>query len=162
MPSPTFAVPAAAAALTLFALTGCAATVTLDAAPDAANPECAEVIVRLPDTVDDKSYRFTDAQATGAWGDPAAVLLRCGVPVPGPSTLPCVTLRGVDWLRDDTDAPVFIFTTYGRVPAVEVIVDGEVASGTNTLVDLANSVGVLPKVTECVDPQDVFDLPEEG
>ena len=72
----------------LIALTGCAPTVTLEPAADAANPECAEVIVRLPDTVDNNDYRHTDAQGTGAWGDPAAVLLRCGVPVPGPTTLP--------------------------------------------------------------------------
>ncbi|MBX3094366.1 MAG: DUF3515 domain-containing protein [Cryobacterium sp.] len=153
-------IAAAVAALTLLALTGCTPTVTLEPAADATNPECAEVIVWLPDTVDDKEYRYTDAQGTGAWGEPAAVLLRCGVPVPGPSTLPCVTLRGVDWLRDDSDAPVYIFTTYGREPAVEVIVDSTVASGTNALVDLANSVGRLPKVTECVDPEDVFELPE--
>lgn len=154
------ATAAAGMALMLLALTGCTPMVTLEPAADATNPECAEVIVRLPDTVDDKEYRYTDAQGTGAWGQPSAVLLRCGVPVPGPSTLPCVTLRGVDWLRDDSDAPVYIFTTYGREPAVEVIVDSTVASGTNALVDLANSVGVLPKVTECLDPEDVFELPE--
>lgn len=142
------------------ALTGCAPTVSLEPAPDAANPGCAEVIVRLPDTVDNKPYRYTDAQGTGAWGDPAAVLLRCGVPVPGPTTLPCVTVRGVDWIRDDADAPVFVFTTYGRDPAVEVIVDSDAASGTNSLMNLANAVGVLPKATECVDPDDVFEFPD--
>lgn len=151
-----------AAAVGLTALTGCTGSVTLDPAPDAANPECAEVIVRLPDTIDnDKQYRTTDAQGTGAWGDPAAVLLRCGVPVPGPTTLPCVTVRDVDWIRDDTDAPIFVFTTYGRDPAVEVIVDSEAASGTNALTNLANSVGVLPKYTECVDAEDVFEFPDQ-
>lgn len=153
---------AAVVALALVALTGCSPTVTLDPAPDAANPECAEVIVRLPDNVDDKAYRTTDAQGTGAWGEPAAVLLRCGVPVPGPTTFPCVTVRDVDWIRDDTDAPIFVFTTYGRDPAVEVIVDSEAASGTNALMNLANSVGVLPKYTECVDAEDVFEFPEPG
>lgn len=146
------------------ALAGCAPTVSLDPAPDAANPECAEVIVRLVKpalTVDNKDYRHTDAQGTAAWGEPAAVLLRCGVPVPGPTTLPCVTVRGVDWIRDDSDAPVFVFTTYGRDPAVEVIVDSNAASGTNSLVDLANAVSVLPQHSACVDPDDVFEFPDQ-
>ena len=153
---------AAVVTLTLVALTGCSPTVTLDPAPDAANPECAEVIVRLPDTVDSKPYRTTDAQGTGAWGEPAAVLLRCGVPVPGPTTLPCVTVRDIDWIRDDTDAPVFVFTTYGRDPAVEVIVDSNAASGTNALMNLSAAVGVLPTYTGCVDPEDVFEFPDDN
>src|SRR5690606_14059223 len=99
MPTPTLsrrlAVTSATVALTFLTLTGCTPTVTLEPAADATNPECAEVIVRLPDMVDGNEYRYTDAQGTGAWGEPSAVLLRCGVPVPGPSPLPCVTLRDV-------------------------------------------------------------------
>ena len=48
---------------------------------------------RLPETVDGLERRETNAQATGAWGNPASVLLRCGVPTPGPtaSTTPAAS-----------------------------------------------------------------------
>lgn len=158
--------------LTLVVLTGCAPLVPLTAAPDAANPLCAEVIVRLPPSIEDAAKqasegglsgaweeRETDAQGTGAWGNPAAILLRCGVPVPGPSTQQCVTLKGIDWLRDDSNAPRFVFTTYGRDPAIEVVVDSSRASGTNALVALTNAVGSLRATRACTSPEDILGLP---
>lgn len=147
-------------AAAVLALTACAPIVPLTAADDAGNPDCAEVIVRLPDAIDDNVKRETDAQGTGAWGNPATVLLRCGVAVPGPSTQLCVTLKGVDWLRDDSGAPNYVFTTYGRDPAVEVIVDGDKASGTNALVALSNAVGSIPATRACTNPDDVLQLPD--
>ncbi|MDH6181482.1 hypothetical protein M2152_001664 [Microbacteriaceae bacterium SG_E_30_P1] len=136
-------------------LAGCAPTVALEPAADAADPLCAEVSVRLPDSVDDLTARETNAQATGAWGEPTAVIVRCGVPSPAPTAeLPCVTVEGIDWLRDDTDAPDYVFTSYGREPAVEVIVDSEVASGLDVLTALAPAVGRLPASGECVALED--------
>ncbi len=61
-------------------------------AADANDPVCAEVSVRLPDSVDGEPRRWTDAQATGAWGNPSVVLLTCGVEPPAPSTLACQTV----------------------------------------------------------------------
>ncbi|WP_291040031.1 DUF3515 family protein [Herbiconiux sp.] len=139
------------------ALAGCAGTVALEPAAEATDPACAEVIVRLPDTVGDAPRRETDAQATGAWGDPAAVLLRCGVEPYGPTTLPCYNVNGVDWIRDDADDPTFVFTTYGRTPAVEVIVDSDAASGTSALVDLTTAVSAIPQQQICLDAEDVLD-----
>ena len=147
-------------AAVVLGLTACAPIVPLNAADDAGNPACAEVIVRLPDAIDDNVKRETDAQGTGAWGNPATVLLRCGVAVPGPSTLLCVTLKGIDWLRDDSNAPNYVFTTYGRDPAVEVIVDGDKASGTNALVELSNAVGSIPATRACTNPDDVLGVPD--
>lgn len=150
----------AVAALLLGGLTACSPAVSLDAAPDAVNPDCAEVIVRLPDAIDEFEYRHTDAQATGAWGEPTAIILRCGVPVPGPTTQLCVELDGIDWIRDDSNAPTYVFTTYGRDPAVEVIVDGDVASGTNALIQLSNAVSNIKATGACTDPNEVLDLPD--
>ena len=134
-------------------LTGCASAVPLKPAPDAINALCAEVTVRLPDTVDGLPARETNAQATGAWGTPAGVILHCGVPVPSPTAaLPCITVEGIDWLRDDSNDPNFAFITYGREPAVEVIVNNTRASGLNTLTDLAFAVGQLPVTGACVSP----------
>ena len=83
-------------AATSILLVGCTAAVPLQPAADANNPACADVIVHLPATVADQAERETNAQATGAWGDPAAVLLHCGVPVPGPTTTPCLNVNGID------------------------------------------------------------------
>lgn len=150
-------------ALVTATLTACTPTVSLSAAADAANPQCAEVTVRLPDTIDEQALRQTDAQATAAWGEPASVLLRCGVDSPGPTTDRCISISGVDWVEDSTKAPIYRYTTYGRTPATEVIIDSEKASGTDALTDLSDVVSVLPTDGACVGAQDVeLPDPDEG
>ncbi|MGX5679850.1 DUF3515 family protein [Schumannella luteola] len=135
-------------------LAGCSPTVALEPADDAANPLCAEVSVRLPEAIGELASRETNAQATGAWGEPTAVILRCGVPSPAPTAeLPCITVEGVDWLRDDSDDPNFVFTTYGREPAVEVIINGEEASGLEVLTALGDAVSRLPSSGACIVPE---------
>ncbi|WP_445997463.1 DUF3515 family protein [Okibacterium fritillariae] len=141
-------------------VTGCAPTVTATSAPDANDPACADVTVRLPDTVAGKPQRDTDAQATGAWGTPAAVLLHCGVAVPGPTTDTCVSLNGIDWIADDSDKPNYRYTTYGRTPAVEVFVNSDAdtggVSGTTALIDLGPAVSTIPATKACTGPEDVL------
>jgi hypothetical protein len=143
-------------------LTGCAGTVALEPAADATDPACADVIVRLPDTVADASRRETDAQATGAWGSPASILLRCGVTSPGPTTLPCDNVNGVDWIRDDSKAPMYTFTTFGRDPAVEVVLDGDAVSSSSTLVDLTQAVSIIPQTSKCLDVGDTAPIPTDA
>ena len=135
---------AAVVAMAALSLGGCATTVSLTPAKGANEPDCAAVTVRLPDAVDGQQRRWTDAQATGSWGDPTTVILTCGVDEPGPSTLPCQTVDGVDWIIDDSEAPSYRFTTFGREPAVEVYLDYDAVSGQATLADLATAVGTLP------------------
>ena len=146
----------------LLGLVACSPAVPMTPAQDATNPLCADVIVRLRTVpaIDSHERRTTDAQATAAWGSPAAILLRCGIPVPGPTTLQCATVKGIDWLRDDSGAPNYVFTTYGRDPAVEVIVNGEEASGTEALIALSNAVGSIPATRACTNPDDVLNIPE--
>ena len=135
-------------------LAGCSPIVALQPAVDAASPLCAEVTVRLPDTIGDLAARETNAQATGAWGEPVAVVLHCGLPAPAPTAeLPCVTVEGVDWLRDDSDAPSYVFTSYGREPAVEVVVDSDIASGLDALTEISPAVAQLPVTGECITPE---------
>lgn len=141
-------------ALGAFTLTGCAGAVPLEPAADANDPACAAVTVRLPDAVGELQKRETTAQATGAWGDPAAVLLHCGVPPIGPTTLPCFEVNGVDWVRDSSDAPRYRFTSYGRTPAVEVVIDNEHASG-SALLDLSGAVSVIEQTSRCLNAEDV-------
>lgn len=142
-------------------LAGCASTVSMHPAPDANNPLCADVTVKLPKRVGTLERQFTDAQATGAWGEPAAVLLSCGVPVPPPTTMPCQTFKGVDWIIDESQLPQYTATTYGRVPAVEVVIDGSKISGSIALEDVANAVQSLPKYGQgCTDKLNPGEAPE--
>lgn len=150
----SLAVPALLVVATLL-LAGCTPSVPLKPAPDATNPGCAEVVVHLPPTVAELPKRETDAQATGAWGNPASVLLRCGVPVPGPTTLPCLSINGVDWIEDDSDAPNYRFTTYGRTPAIELVIDSKKVSGSTVLVDLADAAARIPAKKKCLGADDV-------
>lgn len=150
--------PVALSLLATVFLAGCSPTVALEPAPNANSPACANMTVRLPDTVADLPRRTVNAQATAAWGEPVAIIVRCGLPTPPPSTLPCASVEGIDWLRDDSDAPRFVFTTYGLDPATEVIVDSEVVSGTTVLRDLARAVGSQSApIGECLDPSSVLD-----
>ena len=148
--------------IALAALTGCAQTVSLEPAADAENAGCAEIMVRLPDTVGGLPLRETNAQATGAWGSPASVLLRCGVAIPDrASTLPCVLVDDVYWLRDDADAPNYVFTTYGREPATEVIVNRDEISPGSALFDLVNSVSATTETAKCTEIEDSLGAPTE-
>ena len=151
---------AAAAALVSAAslLSGCAGDVPMDATPDANNPACADVIVRLPPRVAELDKRTTNAQATGAWGDPAGVLLYCGIEPSGPTTEECVNVNGVDWVIDDSRAPLYRFEAYGRDPGLEIVVDSEKASGTAAVLDLSAVVKELPQTRKCTSVADTFDL----
>ena len=148
------------AALAL-SLTACAAPVAVEPAPDAANPACAPLMLALPDLLGDAALRKTTSQATAAWGDPSAVVLRCGVPSPGPTTDRCVTVNGVDWvIREDEDH--YTLTTYGREPATEVLLnEGRVSSAT-VLASLSGAVGKVPAARKCVGQEDLARLPAAG
>jgi hypothetical protein len=141
-------------------LTGCAPTVAMQPAAGADDPRCADVIVHLPDSVAGKAQRETNAQATSAWGDPAVVLLRCGVAPLGPTTKPCITVNGIDWVLENDPADASLrYITFGRVPATEVVI----AHGKNGVPDasvlpaLADAIGEIPQQTgqKCIGTGDV-------
>lgn len=148
-----------AAVTFVIGLTGCAGTVSMHSAENANDPACADVIVRLPSTVSGLDKRTTNAQATGAWGNPVGVELRCGIEPSGPTTDDCVNVNGVDWIIDRTNAPLYRFEAYGRSPGLEVFVNNEVASGTSTVTDLAGVAKVLPQTRQCLSLID-FEQPE--
>lgn len=135
-------------------LSGCAPTVAVEPAPGANAPECADVTVRLPDAVGEFGSRTTDAQATGAWGDPTVVVFTCGLEPPAPTTLQCVTISSVDWIVDDKDLPYLRLTTYGREPAAQAYVDTTRLSADAALQALAPAVQMLPKTTACSAPSE--------
>lgn len=157
-PAPARARRASTALLvtSVLALAGCAGTVPLDPGPEANDPECAAISVRVPDTIGELERRTTNAQATAAWGDPAAVIYRCGLPEQGPSDLPCFDVDGVDWLLDESDAPRYVFTTYSRTPVTEVIVDITYVAGADAVRALSPAVSVVDADARCLAATDVF------
>ena len=159
---PKLALAAALGVVAAAVLSGCSPTVAFSAAGDATNPQCAKVIAYLElntPTVSTLGARITDSQGTAAWGTPASILLRCGVPVPDPtSRLPCVTVNGIDWLRKADKHEVYVFTTYGRNPAVAVTVDSSnvKADGNQALTDLSLAVAEIPQKHHCISPLEVL------
>ena len=145
-------------------LTGCSGDVPMRAAENANDPACADVIVRLPDSVGGMERRTTNAQSTGAWGEGAGVQLVCGIEPSGPTTDACINVNGVDWIRDDSAAPIFKFEAYGRNPGLAVYIDSEQSSGTDAIIDLSAVVQQLPQERKCTSVDDTLDVkkPQEG
>lgn len=137
------------------AVAGCSPPpVTVAPAPSASEPVCGDVLLRAPEELVGLARRPTTSQATRAWGDPP-IVLRCGVEPPGPSPERCVRIEdgtAVDWLAIEGE-DAWTFVTYGRVPAIEVIVPvgerGE-AQPTAPLVDLAPAVAVTRVERTCL------------
>jgi hypothetical protein len=127
-------------AAVLLALAGCSATVSTTPAPEATQVACAAVVVRLPTRVAGLQRRETDAQGTGAWGTPVAALLRCGVPVSGPTTRPCFTFAGVDWVARSSSGTRVVFDTFGRSPQIETVVDGSRVNAADVIAELSGAV----------------------
>jgi hypothetical protein len=87
-----------------------------------ADPACARMAAALPDRVrgQDRVRTTSSSPAVAAWGRPA-VVWRCGVTPPGPTTDECLAVDGVDWVVHRLSDGA-AFTTYGRDPAVQVLV----------------------------------------
>lgn len=108
----------------------------------------------MPDELPAGPRRTTSSQATVAWGEENPVVLRCGVPPPPPSTDPCVAVTSpdgtsVDWLSvQDEESGTWKFTTYGRDPAVEVLLpEGQASS---MLIDIGAAVAHSPASRSCL------------
>lgn len=86
------------------------------------SPACRAVAEHWPSTVGGLEPRVTAVQSTGvaAWGDPP-IVARCGKLPPEPTTDPCIDIDGIDWVATELDDGT-MFTTYGRAPAIEVLV----------------------------------------
>jgi hypothetical protein len=139
--------PVAAAALLL---TACTPTVSLQPAPQATAVGCAGVVVRMPETIGSAARRTTDAQGTAAWGMPASVTLTCGVSTPVVAT-DCTTIDGVDWLlqeRSIDGAQRQVFTTYGRNPTTQLVVDVSAVTADTVLQALSDPIGSATKKTD--------------
>jgi hypothetical protein len=119
--------------------------VEVAAPPGGSDPACARLASRLPATLHGEPRRptSTTSAAVAAWGDPA-IVWRCGVAPPGPSEDECTEVDGVDWVRvplDDGSS----FTTYGREPAVQLLVPKAYAPEPLLLPALSAVVSTVPQ-----------------
>lgn len=153
-------------------LGGCTNAVHLQPGPRAPDPVCAAVIQALPGELAGLLQGSTTAQATVAWGTDAAITLRCGVEEPPPTVDRCITVESggssVDWINPEAGSPLipahadteigsWTFLTYGRSPAIEVVVPAEAVSDQPdaVLVDLASAVQRSPASRFCTSATDI-------
>ena len=113
--------------------------------PDgAADPACDKVAEHWPKTVaqQEPTDVSTDSSTVAAWGDPP-IIARCGLTSPGP-TPKCIGASGVDWVyRDLTDGKAFV--TYGRSPAIEVLMPKDYAPEPLALGAFAEAAKQIPQ-----------------
>lgn len=144
-----------AAVATATFLTGCSngGTVSVEPAENASDPACASVVLNLPDAISEGDVqldkRTTSSQATGAWGSPTAVVMRCGVPEPAPSSDACTTVENVDWVNVRVEGSTYVWVTYGRSPAVEVTLDNTQASAASALAAISPALGRTEQYSQC-------------
>ena len=156
----------------LLLLTGCGAgAVHLEPAPDAANPECARAMVAMPEVLSGLKQRETTAQATTAWGDPADIILKCGVQVQEPVSDPCAQVNGVDWIikpaeetdRSETSATgTWTATTFGRSPKIRVTFNADRISSSTMLTELDSAVKQLKQTKKCSNIADTLEGIDSG
>jgi hypothetical protein len=127
----------------LLLTSGCASAPEVALAPLADAPVCSSIA--WPQTVSGLSAVPTAPQhpSVAAWGDPP-IIARCGLPAPPPTTESCVVVDGVDWVvRQLTDGTGAV--TYGREPAIEVLVPQEHGPAPLLLPTFAGAARSLPE-----------------
>lgn len=137
------------------AMAGCARPVTVEAAEFAPDPVCGQVILALPHQLGALSQVPTTSQATVAWGA-GEIIVRCGVAPPPPTDERCISVTSsagvtIDWIdpepgselippHADAEGGAWTFVTYGRVPAIEVVIAA--ASDVQSPADILNTISL--------------------
>ncbi|MEV6574784.1 DUF3515 family protein [Streptomyces sp. NPDC051577] len=122
------------------------------AGPFARTAPCTEVVARLPDHLMGRGRDAVDGAGTAGWGG-RAVVLRCGVEPLAPTIDTCVDVNGFDWVLDDARVKrdgVWVFTTYGREPAVEVSFTRGSQPAGDALVTINDALGGLVRTAKCL------------
>ncbi|MBK7721549.1 MAG: DUF3515 family protein [Austwickia sp.] len=127
------------------ALAACSGRVEVALPVRADDPACARVGAHWPERVMGRERAATTAEgpAVAAWGDPA-LIARCGLQPPGPTTDPCIGVDGVDWVSRQVEGGT-IFLTYGRDPAIQVLVPTAYAPAPMTLPAFADAARQIPQ-----------------
>lgn len=126
-------------------LSGCSAPVEVSVPEH--TTQCEPATAKWPDTVSGQEQRGVDvkggaASDAHAWGDPA-VIASCGWPALGPTDQQCLDVDGVYWVVE-TLSDGARFTTYGRAPAIEVLVPSAYAPEPLLLPAFGDAARALP------------------
>jgi hypothetical protein len=97
----------------------------VEVSPPPHHPSCGAATALWPRNVSGRATTPVSASSgrasdAAAWGDPA-IIATCGWPALAPTTRECLEVDGVDWVVDRLSDGVR-FTTFGRDPAIEVLV----------------------------------------
>ncbi|MFE2290748.1 DUF3515 family protein [Streptomyces sp. NPDC059452] len=153
------AVVLVAGALTAGVLVSCGTDSPGDgvtSAPHAGNAACEKIADRYPDRLGGQELTFSDRPGVAVWGS-NAIVLRCGVELPAPTTDPCANVDGVNWVfrEDSSEDGAKTVVTYGRDPAVEAVISDEVVAVDDVLVELSTLVKPVKTYTQCLNLDDV-------
>lgn len=123
-------------------------------------------MVAMPKTLGGLKQRETTAQATTAWGDPVAVILKCGTELPvAPVSDPCVSVNEIDWIvkpateednPEQTATGTWYAETFGRDPAIQVTFEADRVSSSTILAELASAVGQIHQSKQCTNIEDTL------
>ncbi|MFJ1647607.1 DUF3515 family protein [Streptomyces sp. NPDC088258] len=139
---------AAGAAVAAYALAETDAGVPPAEGADA--PHCLRITNDAPGSLGGLSRRDNSLPGIAVWGD-RGIVLRCGVTPPGPSTDPCFSVDGVDWVIDQEQSTPDrkVIVTYGRSPATQVILGGGEQTDA-ALVGLSRLVAPIRQTSQCL------------
>lgn len=127
--------------------TGCSSGVEVTPPPGATSAACQRMSALWPQTVSNQQVvkSSSDSPAVHSWGDPA-IIARCGVTSSGPTTQDCIDASGVDWVAQKL-SDGYRFTTFGRTPAIEVLVPSAYAPEPLVLPAFAKAARSIPQGT---------------
>lgn len=125
---------------------------SVEPGPFAGDPHCGLVLAGLPGRLLGKERDSVTGSGAASWGG-GAVVLRCGVEPPAPTTDTCMDVNGTDWVLDEERAGrggPRVLTTYGRAPAVEIaFMEGDLLAG-DALVVIDRAVRDIPQRSKCI------------
>ncbi|MFE9341216.1 DUF3515 family protein [Streptomyces sp. NPDC007063] len=130
---------------------------SVEPGPFASNPRCSHLTSTVPETLLGQSRDRTEGAGAAAWGD-GSVVMRCGVKPLPPTPNLCTNINGVDWVLDENrmnSSGEKVLTTYGRIPAVEVKIDGDSGLGGDVLVVINEGIMDFPQKSKCIDLSDI-------
>lgn len=127
-------------------LAGCSSAVEIAPTSLVNSDVCRAVASAWPDDVGNHARRDVSAPSAGAaYGDPA-IIARCGVPALAPTTNDCIEVDGIGWVAEGLSDGTR-FTTFGRDPALEVLVPSDYAPEPLLLPAFTDAAEKLPKNT---------------
>ncbi len=118
------------------------------------NAHCGRMTENAPAKLAGHPKHATKLAGVALWGD-SNIVLRCGVTGIGPTSDPCFSADGVDWVIDtarSTDTQKVI-TTYGRTPATEVTVTHASKTPDEVLVELSALITPIAQTSQCIRSQ---------